>query len=316
MQRCNGCKTPVCTLTCVGSKTTCKVRDHPLYDVSDYPQIRRTMEMELFDGADSDDEVTSMGGPVVAFPHTKLYNLPQAKDIARWGAGYVAAVATQLPVADAARTVVRGPDVDPLMVFLLIAGVAALVLTMGAWNEGKQTYVSTGHGRSWTTHSVIGVSVRSQNRMWDSLRLVVIALGVAYSSDPSPYSHDPSWMTSGIMDAIIALCQLRHIADHTHGVSWLSLCFRKGCPRLSMKIDGTNVLDGCFCSVQCACDTVLHTGIDYPTLLVANVYFSINIPVEFPAGRESDVALHNDVACGSPVQRSRWRALQRSTSPW
>ena len=294
--KCNGCKTPVCTLTCVGRKITCKVRDHPLYDVSDYPQIRRTMEMEIFDGADSDDEVTSMGGPVVAFPHTKLYNLPQAKDVVRWGAGYMAAVATQLPVADAARTVVRGPGVDPLVVFIMIAGIAALVLAMGAWNDGKQTYVSNGHGRSWTTHSVIGVSVRSQNRMWDSLRLVIIALGVAYSSDPSPYSHDPSWMTSGIMDAIIALCQLRHIADHTHGVSWLSLCFRKGCPRLSMKIDGTKVLDGCFCSIQCACDTVLHTGIDYPTLLVANVYFSINIPVEFPAGRESDVALHNDVA--------------------
>jgi hypothetical protein len=65
-------------------------------------------------------------------------------------------------------------------------------------------------------------------------------------------------------------------------------CKRRDHPLHDVSVDGTQVLDGCFCSIQCACDTVLHTGIEYPTLLVAHEYLSINIPVEFPAGRESD----------------------------
>jgi hypothetical protein len=32
------------------------------------------MEMEIFDGGDSDEEITTKSGPVVAFPRSNLYN--------------------------------------------------------------------------------------------------------------------------------------------------------------------------------------------------------------------------------------------------
>jgi hypothetical protein len=145
--RCNDCNLPVRTLICTGAKITHKRRDRPLYDVSDYNPIAHTMEMEIFDGGDSDEEVTTRNGPVVAFPRSGLINLPRAKDIVRCGAGYVAAVAAQLPVADAAKTMVDAPDADPIMLFLVIIGIAIIAYAMGAWNKTTPARMSPGNGR-------------------------------------------------------------------------------------------------------------------------------------------------------------------------